>query len=253
MELGDLNPNDELNAGRWADDELAALSTDGEWQPDINRGLALLREQRRQSAGGRHKWGWLVVGAMAAGISLMATPVTRAFSQRCLSACVDQSGWLLQFLRTGASNPVPSTAYIEPRDRKPAPNFTLTDAAGQPVSLSEFRGQVVLINFWATWCAPCASEIPLLIDFQQAYRARGFVVLGVALDDGWNVVRPYAETRKINYRVLIADANISDLFGGLKAVPTTLIIDRRGRVAATHVGLCQKHEYESDIKAVLNE
>lgn len=253
MELDDLNPNNELNVSRWADERLAALGPESSWQPDMNRGLALLRKQRGHLGRRRRNWAWLVAGAMAAGLSLMATPATRAFTQRCLSACAGESDWVRQFLKIGASRTVPSTAYVQPEDRKMAPDFTLTDSAGRPVSLSEFRGQVVLVNFWATWCAPCASEIPLLVGFQQAYRGHGLVVLGIALDDGWNVVRPYANAKKINYPVLMADAKISDLFGGLKGVPTTLIIDRRGRIAATHVGLCQKQEYETDIQAVLNE
>jgi thiol-disulfide isomerase/thioredoxin len=253
MEVDDLNPNNELNVGRWTDESLAALGPESNWQPDMNRGLALLRKQRGQLARRRRNWAWLVAGAMAAGLSLMATPATRAFTQRCLSACAGESGWVRQFLKVGAAHPLPSTAFVKPLGRKMAPDFTLTDSAGRPVSLSEFRGQVVLINFWATWCAPCASEIPLLVGFEQAYHGRGLVVLGITLDDGWNVVRPYADAKQINYRVLMADQKISDLFGGLKGVPTTLIIDRRGRIAATHVGLCQKQEYENDIQAVLSE
>lgn len=135
-----------------------------------------------------------------------------------------------------------------------APDFTLTDSQGAPIRLSALRGRVVLVNFWATWCQPCRFEIPLLAGFQQVYRDRGLAVLGVALDEsGWTTVKPYAEAERINYPVVIDDGRISDLFGGLKAVPTTLIIDRQGRIAATHLGLCQKSEYESDIVAVLNE
>jgi peroxiredoxin len=78
--------------------------------------------------------------------------------------------------------------------------------------------------------------------------------LGVALDDdGWNAVKPYADAKKINYPVLVGDDKIAERFGGLKAVPTTFIIDRQGRIAATHVGLCQRSEYENDIRAVLKE
>jgi hypothetical protein len=94
----------------------------------------------------------------------------------------------------------------------------------------------------------------MFIKFQETYRDRNFCVLGVALDEqGWSVVRPYADAKKINYPVMVGDDRIADLFGGLKAVPTTVIIDRQGRTAATHVGLCKKSEYEGDIKAVLNE
>lgn len=135
-----------------------------------------------------------------------------------------------------------------------APDFTLNDSSGKAVTLSELRGDVVLLNFWATWCAPCRIEIPMFIGFQEAYRDRNFAVLGVALDEaGWDAVRPYADAKKINYPVMVGNETIADLFGGLKAVPTTIIIDRQGRVAATHIGLCQEREYEGDIQAVLNE
>jgi peroxiredoxin len=181
----------------------------------------------------------------------MATPVTRAFAERCLSACVNESVWVRQFFGAGA---LPSTVYLKPADRNMAPDFTLDDASGTPVRLSEYRGRVVLLNFWATWCGPCGMEMPLFVRFQQAYRDRGFAVLGVSVDDeGWSAVRPYVEANKISYPVMVAGDRISSLFGGLKAIPTTLIIDRRGRVAATHTGLCQKDEYERDIKAALDE
>ena len=254
MEHSDLNPNNELSASRWVDDELAALGSDEEWQPDLRRGLALLREQRGKMNGRRRRWTWVVAAAMATCLSLMATPVTRAFAQRCLSACVSGTGWVRQFLTAGTAGPIPSNKYIKPENRTMAPDFTLDDSSGRPVRLSQLRGGVVLLNFWATWCAPCRVEIPMFIGFQRAYRDRNFCVLGVALDeDGWRVVRPYADAKKINYPIVVGNSRISDLFGGLKAVPTTLIIDKQGRIAATHVGLCNKSDYEDDIKAVLNE
>lgn len=94
----------------------------------------------------------------------------------------------------------------------------------------------------------------MLTQFERTYADRNFVVLGVSMDeDGWRVVKPYVDSKHINYPVVIADGRIADLFGGLNAVPETLIIDRLGRIAATHVGLCRRSEYENDIKAVLNE
>lgn len=245
--------NDETKLGHWVDDEMAELGSAGDWQPNLDRGLALLRKQQSRRKRRGRRWAWIAAGAMATCLSVMATPITRAFAQRCLSACVSESGWVRHLLKTGGSG-VATNAYIKPENRRMAPDFTLSDRNGNRVKLSQFRGDVVLLNFWATWCAPCRQEIPFFIGFQQAYRDRGFVALGIALDDdGWNSVKPYADAKKINYPVLVGDDKVSDLFGGLKAVPTTFIVDRQGRIAATHVGLCQRSEYENDLRAVLNE
>jgi cytochrome c biogenesis protein CcmG/thiol:disulfide interchange protein DsbE len=254
MEPRDSNPNNDVNVGQWVDGEMAALGPHENWQPDMHRGLLLLREQRAKRTGRRRRWTWAVAAATAASLSLMATPSTRAFAERCLDACVSQTGWVRQLLVAGPSAPAPSSVYIKPQDRKMAPDFTLNDLSGKLVTLSQLRGDVVLLNFWATWCAPCRMEIPMFIAFQQAYRDRDFVVLGVSLDDGGSkVVRPYVDAKRMDYPVMVGDDRISNLFGGLKAIPTTLIIDRQGRVAATHIGLCQKSEYERDIRTALNE
>src|SRR5215469_5425529 len=128
MGRGEMNPNNEPGASRWVDDELAAaLRQDDEWQPDCHRGLALLREQRGKMNGRRRRWTWVVAAAMATCLSLMATPVTRAFAQRCLSACVSGTGWVRQFLTAGTSGPTPSNKYIKPENRTMAPDFTLND------------------------------------------------------------------------------------------------------------------------------
>jgi cytochrome c biogenesis protein CcmG/thiol:disulfide interchange protein DsbE len=92
------------------------------------------------------------------------------------------------------------------------------------------------------------------MELQHAYRARGFQVVGVSVDeDGWKSVRPFIETRHVNYPVVIGNDALEHAYGGLESVPMTLIVDKSGRIAATHLGLCQKAEYEADIRAVLNE
>ena len=138
-------------------------------------------------------------------------------------------------------------------DRRMARDFVLDDASGKPVRLSDFRGKVVLLNFWATWCAPCAAEIPWFMEFQKAHQDAGFTTLGVSLDeDGWSAVKPYIDGRRINYRVMVGNDDVAQLYGAT-SLPTTFIIDKSGRIAATHVGLCSKSEYEADIKALLDE
>jgi cytochrome c biogenesis protein CcmG/thiol:disulfide interchange protein DsbE len=114
---------------------------------------------------------------------------------------------------------------------------------------------VVLLNFWATWCAPCNLEIPWFIDFQRSKQALGFSVLGVSMDDGgWAAVKPYIDAHHVNYTVTIGNEEVAALFAGPRlSLPLTVIIDRFGRIAAIHAGLCSRTEYEADIDAVLNE
>ena len=147
-----------------------------------------------------------------------------------------------------------SAASKSSKERKPAPEFTLRDANGTFVKLSDYRGKVVLLNFWATWCGPCALEIPWFIEFEQEYKAKGFEVVGISMDDdGWEAVKPYVSEHKLNYRVLLGDDSVSQLYGGVEALPTTFIIDRDGKVAFVHVGLAGKDEYLGEIQSLLDE
>jgi len=144
-------------------------------------------------------------------------------------------------------------AAVKPaKERKKAPEFSLKDSTGKALKLSDLKGKVVLLNFWATWCGPCKIEIPWFIEFEQKYKDKGFAVLGVSMDeDGWKDVKPYVESKKINYRVVVGDDTTATLYGGVDSLPTTFIVDRDGKIAAVHVGLVSKSDYASDIEQVL--
>jgi peroxiredoxin len=138
-----------------------------------------------------------------------------------------------------SSTEVEAAPRLKPeKDRKPAPDFTLKDSNGATVHLSDYRGKVVLLDFWATWCTPCQVEIPWFIEFEQSLKSKGFAVVGVSMDeDGWDVVKPYIRKRHMNYRVLLGDDHTAQLYGGVEALPTTFLLDREGRVATVHKGL----------------
>lgn len=138
------------------------------------------------------------------------------------------------------------------KDRQAAPNFRLTDSQGKQVQLSDYRGKVVLLNFWATWCGPCKAEIPWFEEFESKYRTAGLAILGVAMDDdGWKAVRPFMSQMKMNYRVMLGDDATASKYGGVESLPETLLIDRQGRIAARRLGLTSKTRYEQGITELL--
>jgi peroxiredoxin len=139
------------------------------------------------------------------------------------------------------------------KNRKAAPEFSLKDANGQTVHLADYRGKVVVLDFWATWCGPCKIEIPWFMEFETQFKDQGFAVLGVSMDeDGWAVIKPYVRDRKMNYRILLGDDKISTSYGGLDALPTTLLIDREGNIASVHEGVSMgKEEFKNAIVQLL--
>ncbi len=138
-------------------------------------------------------------------------------------------------------------------ERKAAPDFSLKDSEGRTVRLSDYRGKVVLLNFWATWCGPCKVEIPWFMEFEQQHKDQGFAVLGIAMDDeGWDAVKPYITERRVNYRILMGNGPLAEQWGGVESIPTTFMIDRQGKIARTHVGLASRDEYQDDIVQLLD-
>jgi peroxiredoxin len=155
----------------------------------------------------------------------------------------------------GCSRPqlsVSAASVKAEKERRAAPDFTLKDAEGKVVHLSDYRGKVVLLDFWATWCGPCKIEIPWFMDFQRQNQEKGLVVLGVSMDDeGWEIVKPYLASMKVNYRVVIGNDKTAQLYGGVDALPTTFLIDRAGKIAAVHVGLVDRKDFENGIDELL--
>jgi thiol-disulfide isomerase/thioredoxin len=132
-----------------------------------------------------------------------------------------------------------------------APAWELKDLDGQVVKSSEFLGKVVILDFWATWCAPCKAEIPGFIALQKQYGDRGLVVIGVSLDDqGPVVVKRFMADFEMNYRVVLGDVALMQAFGGT-AIPTTVIINRAGKIVARHVGFTPRETFEDEIKPLL--
>jgi cytochrome c biogenesis protein CcmG/thiol:disulfide interchange protein DsbE len=143
-------------------------------------------------------------------------------------------------------------------DAKPKPanlNFVLKDSEGRDFNLASQKGKVILLDFWATWCPPCKVEIPWFVEFQEKYGPRGFIVIGVSVDDPASTLKPFGEKFKVNYPLLVGDGR-NDIKGprGYNAawgLPKTFVIGRDGNICKTHIGMSVKEHFEQQIKSLL--
>ena len=117
-----------------------------------------------------------------------------------------------------------------------APDFAVTDIDGKKLSLSDYKGKVVLLDFWATWCTPCREEIPAFVEMQQKYGPQGLQVIGISMDDDAKPVKDFYQRFKINYPVAVGDDKLAQSFGGVLGLPVNFIIDREGRVHTKFLG-----------------
>jgi peroxiredoxin len=148
---------------------------------------------------------------------------------------------------------LPPLVFADANSKK-APDFTRVDANGHEVRLSKYKGKVVLLDFWATWCTGCKEEIPWYVEFAAKYRKSGLAAVGVAMDDdGWKVVKPFlVEKIRITYPVVIGDNALAQQFGGIDSLPVTMLIDREGRIVYSHVGVVDRGKFESEIQELLS-
>ena len=165
------------------------------------------------------------------------------FSQFLLAATLLLMGFLIGSVNLQAANP--------DSKRKPAPDFALPADSGALLRLSSYQGKIVLLDFWATWCHGCKTEIPWYMEFQQKYKDRGLAVVGVSMDDdGWKSVRPYLNEHHLNYPVVIGNQDLAKQYG-VGELPVTLLIDRNGKIAESHAGMVDKSAFEADIQDLL--
>jgi peroxiredoxin len=134
-----------------------------------------------------------------------------------------------------------------------APEFQLKTLDGLAVKLSDFRGKAVVLNFWATWCAPCRVETPWLVDLYRKYKEQGLEIVGISMDEGSpEHVEKFVREMNVSYTVLMGNNSVSDSYGGVRFLPQTFFIDRDGEIASQRLGLKSKNDLENDIKRLLH-
>ena len=132
-----------------------------------------------------------------------------------------------------------------------APGFSRLDINGSQVRLEHYRGNIVLLNFWATWCAPCLLEMPRFVQWQNRYRTQGLQVLGVSMDDDISPVRALNRKLHLNYPVVMGDEKLGELYGGILGLPVTYLIDRKGAIRARFQGEIDLNKIEAELKELL--
>ncbi len=201
---------------------------------------------------------------MVAALALMVWSGFKEYQRRKQEAAL-QHAPQLALVPDGQSPPAATPANAEnqpqPLKGKPAPPFTLVDLQGKKVSLADYKGRPVLLNFWATWCGPCKLEIPWLVKLRDQYKAQGFEVLGIESDNYDTDPKAYDSYKKgveksatalgIDYPVLLGGDSISDPYGGLDGLPNSFYVNRNGVVAAQIVGLADRDEIEANIKKIV--
>ena len=134
-----------------------------------------------------------------------------------------------------------------------APDFTVTDINGKKLTLSDYRGKVVLLTFWATWCAPCRAEIPHFVEMQQKYGPQGFQIVGISMDDDVKPVKAFYQEYKMNYPVAVGDDKLAESFGGVLGLPVSFIIDRDGRIVKKFIGATEVSVFDKEVADLLSK
>lgn len=197
----------------------------------------------------------LVLGVMIVGISLMLWAGWHNLRARRIAMQKAEANHVMLIPGNAAQDNegAPDEAESSRLKGKPAPGFMLTSLDGKKVSLSDYKGRPVLVNFWATWCGPCKIEMPWFEELRKQYANQGFEILGLAddVDAGKDVIAKTSHQLGVTYPILLTDGKVQNAYGGLEVLPMSFYVDRNGVVVEVTAGLGSKDELEANIKKVI--
>jgi peroxiredoxin len=195
----------------------------------------------------------IVILVVIAALGLMAWSGYRNFQHRKAQRANPQAILVPDASNQTVAQDVAGDEGLPNLRGKKAPPFTLRNTDGKRVSLSDYKGKAVLINFWATWCAPCKIEMPWFVDLQKQYESQGFTILGISEDDAKDhpAVVTFKEKIGVNYPILVGDDAVGKAYGGLEFLPTSYYVGRDGKIIEETAGLASKDVIEAHIKKAL--
>ena len=180
---------------------------------------------------------WIIAAAAALSLALLTLPTIRASRNRGAAPLTSAGGQ-----EKSATCDASGTAKLD---------FVLKDMNNQRLNLADYKGKVVLLNFWATWCGPCKEEIPSFVELYQKYKDQGFVVIGVSIDDTPEQLKVFTREWRMQYPIGQMQSDIEDAYGPFYGVPTSFFIARDGTICIKHLGPATKQQFEKEIKSLL--
>jgi cytochrome c biogenesis protein CcmG/thiol:disulfide interchange protein DsbE len=185
---------------------------------------------------------WILAAVLALPLGLAAIPLGARLFDRGAA--------------TDAAAPPPGglPSFCDGKQKPAQLGFTVRDMNGRDVRMSDYKGKVILVNFWATWCGPCKHEIPAFVDLFNAYKDKGFVVLGISTDDTPEQLKKFAQQMKMSYPVLVGSDRediIDDAYGPMWGIPVSFLIAKDGTICHKYMGLVTKEQLERELKALL--
>jgi len=182
---------------------------------------------------------WVIAGAAALSLALLTLPSLR-----------NRGG---EPIKGGASSAAkgPEKAASCDADGRATYDFVLKNELNKPVNLADFKGKVVIVNFWATWCGPCKVEIPDFVKLYAEYKDKGLVIVGISIDDSPEQLQAFMKEYHMNYPVVQMTADVESAWGPFYGYPTSFVVARDGSICTKHLGPATKEQFESEIKGLL--